>query len=83
MSKGWQSQLNFLNHFSARGDLTFNSYQGARSLKQQSSIYVCHSTTKENNIPFSVSVFSEQTDVCHFHFPFAAHKRKSPFSASS
>jgi hypothetical protein len=83
MSKGWQSQFNFFNHFSALGDLTFNSYQWARSLKQQSSISVYNLTAKENNIPFLVSVFSEQTDFCHFHFPFAANKLKSPFSASS
>jgi hypothetical protein len=32
---------------------------------------------------FSVSVFSKQTEVCHFRFPFAKNKRKLPFSVSS
>jgi hypothetical protein len=32
--------------------------------------------TKENELPFSVSVCSKQTEVCHFRFPFAENKQK-------
>ncbi len=38
--------------------------------------------TKENKLPFSVSVCSKQTEVCRFCFPFTANKRQSPFSIS-
>jgi hypothetical protein len=41
-------------------------------LKQQSSITVYRLPKKENKLPFSVSVCSKQTEVCHFSFPFAA-----------
>jgi hypothetical protein len=34
-------------------------------------------------LPFPVSVCSKQTEVCRFHFPFAANKRKLPFSVGS
>jgi hypothetical protein len=37
----------------------------------------------ENKLPFSVSVGSKQTEVCHFRFSVAANKRKLPFSVSS
>ncbi len=35
--------------------------------------------TKENKLPFSNSVCSKQTEVCHFRFPFAVNKGKLPF----
>jgi hypothetical protein len=38
---------------------------------------------KENKLPFSVSICRKQTEVCRFHFLFAANKRKLPFSVSS
>jgi hypothetical protein len=38
--------------------------------------------TKENKLPFSVSVCSKQTEVGRFRLPFAANKWKSPFSVS-
>jgi hypothetical protein len=43
-----------------------------RLLKQQSSIIVDHLPTKEKKLPFSVSVCSNQTEVCRFRFPFVA-----------
>jgi hypothetical protein len=36
--------------------------------------------TKEIKLPFSVSIFSTQTEVCHSYFPFVANKQKLPFS---
>jgi hypothetical protein len=51
-------------------------------LKQQSSITVYRLPTKENKLPFSVSVCSKQTEVGRFRLPFAANKWKSPFSVS-
>jgi hypothetical protein len=39
--------------------------------------------TKGNELPLSVFVYSKQWEVCRFLFPFAANKRKLPFSASS
>jgi hypothetical protein len=39
--------------------------------------------TKENKLLFSVFVYSKQTEVCHFLFPFAANIQKLPFSATS
>jgi hypothetical protein len=30
--------------------------------------------TKENKLPCSISVYSKQIEVCHFHFLFAANK---------
>ncbi len=38
---------------------------------------------QEKLIPFPVSICSKQTEVCHFRSPFAANKRKLPFSISS
>jgi hypothetical protein len=38
--------------------------------------------TKENKLPFSISVCRKQMEVYHFHFPFAANKRKLLFSVS-
>jgi hypothetical protein len=35
--------------------------------------------TKEDKHPFSVSIYSKQTEVCHFRFLFAENKRKLPF----
>jgi hypothetical protein len=35
-----------------------------------------------NKLPFSVSICSKQTEVWHFHFPFAANKQKLSFSLS-
>jgi hypothetical protein len=49
-------------------------------MKQQSSILVYRLQTKENKLPFSLSVCSKQTEVCRFHFPFAANIRKLSFS---
>jgi hypothetical protein len=54
----------------------------AHLLKQQSSLTIYISLTKENNLPFSISVCSEQTEVGHFRFPFAANKQEQPFSDS-
>jgi hypothetical protein len=49
----------------------------ARLLKQQSAIIVCRRLqTEENKLPFSISVRSEQTEVCRSIFLFAANKRK-------
>jgi hypothetical protein len=48
------------------------SHRWPRLLKQQTLITVYPSPTK-----FSMS------EVCRFHFPFAAHTRKFPFSVSS
>jgi hypothetical protein len=39
--------------------------------------------TKENKLPFSVSVCNKQTEVSSFCFLFAAKKQKLPFSVSS
>jgi hypothetical protein len=36
--------------------------------------------TKENKLPFSVSICNKQTKVCRFRFSFAANKQKLPFS---
>jgi hypothetical protein len=58
-------------------------HKWALLLKRQSSITVNRSLTIENKLPFSVSVCSKQTEVCRFRFPFAANKRKLPFSVSS
>jgi hypothetical protein len=41
---------------------------GARLLKQQKSMTVYCLLTKENRLPFSVSVCSKQTEVCRFRF---------------
>ncbi len=38
--------------------------------------------TKANKFLFSVSVFSKQTEVCHFPFPLAANKLNMPFTVS-
>jgi hypothetical protein len=38
---------------------------------------------KKNKLPFPDSVSSKQMEVCRFRFPFAANKRKLPFSVSS
>jgi hypothetical protein len=38
---------------------------------------------KESKLPFSVSVWSKQTKVCHFRLLFAVNKRKLLFSISS
>jgi hypothetical protein len=35
--------------------------------------------TKENKLPCSISVYSKQKEVCHFHFLFAANKQKLLF----
>ncbi len=51
-------------------------------LTQQMSITVDHLPTKENKLPFSVSVCSKKTKVCHFRFTFAANKQKLSFSVS-
>jgi hypothetical protein len=45
-------------------------------LKQQSSIIVHRLPTKENELSFSVSVSSKQTEVFRFCFPFAENKQK-------
>ncbi len=55
----------------------------ARLLKQQSSITVYRFPSKDNKLPFSISVCSKQTGVCCFRFLFAANKWKLPFSISS
>jgi hypothetical protein len=52
-------------------------------LKQQSSITVYRLPTKEDKFPFSVSVYSKQTEVFRFFFPLAENKRKLPFSDGS
>jgi hypothetical protein len=39
--------------------------------------------TKENKLLFSFSICSKQTQVCPFHFLFAANKRKLQFSVNS
>ncbi len=52
-------------------------------LKQQSVIIVYRLQTKVNKLLSSISVCSEQTEVCGFFFPFAANKRKMPFFVSS
>jgi hypothetical protein len=52
-------------------------------LKQQSSITVYRSPTKKNKCPFSAFVYSTQTEVYRFRFPFAGNKQKLPFSISS
>ncbi len=36
-----------------------------------------------NKLPFSLSVFRKQTEVCRFRFPFAENKKKLPFSIRS
>jgi hypothetical protein len=54
----------------------------ARLLKQQSSITIYCLPTKKNKLPFSVSVGSKQTEVCHFPLLIAANKRQ-PFSVTS
>ncbi len=48
-------------------------------LKQQSSITAYHLPTKENKLPFFIFICSKQTEVCHFHFPFAANRQKLRF----
>jgi hypothetical protein len=58
-------------------------HRSARLLKQQSSITVYRLPSKENKLPFSVSIFSKQTEVCRFCFPFATNKQKLLFSVSS
>jgi hypothetical protein len=40
-------------------------------LKQLLSITVNRLPTKKNKLPFSVSVYDKQTEVCRFYFPFA------------
>jgi hypothetical protein len=35
--------------------------------------------TKENKLPFSVSVGSKQTEICRFHFPLAQTKGNASF----
>jgi hypothetical protein len=39
--------------------------------------------TKENKLPFSVSVCSERLEVYRFRLPLAANKQKLPFSFHS
>jgi hypothetical protein len=39
--------------------------------------------TKENKLPFSISVCRKQMEVCRFRFSFAANKQKLLFSVSS
>jgi hypothetical protein len=39
-----------------------------------SSIFVYCLPTKENKLPFSVSVFRKQMEICHLLFLFAASK---------
>jgi hypothetical protein len=46
----------------------------ARLLTQQLLVIAYGLLTKENKLPFSVSVHSKQTEVCSFRFPFAANK---------
>jgi hypothetical protein len=59
-------------------------HRRARLLNQKSSITVYRWPTQENKLSFSVSVCSKHMEVCRFRFfPFAANKRKLPFSASS
>jgi hypothetical protein len=58
-------------------------HRWARLLKQQSSITIYRLSTKENKLPFSVSIFRKEMEVYHFRFPFAANKWKLPFSVSS
>ncbi len=52
-------------------------------LEQQSSITVDHLPTKEDKFPFSVSVYSKQTEVFRLFFPLAENKKKLPFSDGS
>jgi hypothetical protein len=40
-------------------------------------------STKENKLPFSISVSSTQMEVCLLRFLFAVYKKKSLFSISS
>jgi hypothetical protein len=47
-------------------------------LKWQSSFAVYRLPTKESKRPLSTSVFGKQTEVCRFHFSFAAKKRTYP-----
>jgi hypothetical protein len=42
-----------------------------------------HLLTKENNLPFSVSVCCKKKEVCRFCFPFAANKQKMRFYVCS
>jgi hypothetical protein len=51
-----------------------------RYLSRKITIY--HLPTKENKLPFYVSVCSKQTKVCRFCFPFAANNWKLLFSVS-
>jgi hypothetical protein len=50
----------------------------AHLLTKHLSITVYHLPTKENKLPFTMSVCSEQTKVCLICFLFAANKRKLP-----
>jgi hypothetical protein len=56
-------------------------HRWARLLKQQTSITVYRLSMKGNKLPFSVC--RTQTEVCSFRFPYAANRRKLPFSVSS
>ncbi len=51
-------------------------HRWALLLKQQSLLTIYHLPTKENILPFSISVCSKHMEVCCFRFLFAANKRK-------
>ncbi len=51
-----------------RGDWDYRR-RWSRLLTQQTSCTICRLPTKENKIPFSISVCSKPTEVCRFRFP--------------
>ncbi len=60
-------------------NIVIDLHRRAFLLQQPSSITVYDLPTKENKLPFSVSVCNKQSQVCYSHFLFAANKRKLLF----
>jgi hypothetical protein len=52
-------------------------HRWAYFVNQQSLITVYSLPTKENLLPFPISICSKQTEVCCFHFSFASNKGRS------
>jgi hypothetical protein len=49
-------------------------------VKQQLLVTIYRLATMADQLPFYVSVFSKETEVCRFRFLFAANKQKLRFA---
>ncbi len=62
---------------------TYNTRIDAQFAETANVVQRLFDDQKKQKLPFSISVFSKQSEVCRFRFPFAANELKLPFSSRS